>query len=59
MGKYRGKRQIVPSLEAQFFKNRMLHLYKSNTSNEKIKLKEELELENERKNDYKNIRDLK
>lgn len=37
----------------------MLHLYKSNTSNEKIKLKEELELENERKNDYKNIRDLK
>jgi hypothetical protein len=32
---------------------------KSNTSNEKIKLKEEVERENELKKDYKNIRDLK
>jgi hypothetical protein len=32
---------------------------KSNTSKEKIKLKEEVELENEPKKDYKNIRDLK
>ena len=32
---------------------------KSNISNEKIKLKEGVELENEPKKDYKNIRDLK
>ena len=32
---------------------------KSNISNEKIKLKEGIELESEHKKDYKNIRDLK
>ena len=33
--------------------------HNNNISNEKIKLKEGVELENEPKKDYKNIRDLK